>query len=153
MAFWYCCECEQKLSIPQGWESQPPQASMGTHYESCVVWDLLAPKFRFSQPRSSLQHICALDPSRPRMLRTVTIPIVMETLATWSMTRQLWLRAKSKLTPKSGRKSCLDSCKDMAVHAMLPPQPEEKERRGLLLSAHMSTSWALISDLSVTCRW
>ena len=53
-------------------------------------------------------------------------------------------------TPPSGRKSCLDSCKDMAVHAMLPPQPEEKERRGLLLSAHMSTSWALISDLSVT---
>ena len=150
-AFCYCCECEQKLCVPQGWESQPPQASMGTHYESCVIWDLLGPKF-CSQPRSSLQPICALDPSRPRMLRTVTIPIVMETLATWSKMTQLWLRAKLKLTPKSGQKSCLDSCKDMAVHGMLPAQPGEKERkRGLQKRPHehiMGTYQWLVGDWS-----
>ena len=52
-------------------------------------------------------------------------------------------------TPPSGRKSCLDSCKDMAVHAMLPP-PEEKERRGLLLKR---PTRAHHGHLSVTCRW
>ena len=116
-----------------------------------IFW---APKF-CSQPRSSLQPICALDPSRPRMLRTVTVPIVVETLATWSKMTQLWLRAKLKLTPKSDQKSwksCLDSCKDMALHGMLPAQPAEKERkRGLQKRPHehiMGTYQWLVGDWS-----
>ena len=131
--------------IPQGWSRK--SRAFGTfwvlnssaflnHSQTC--WVSIATKLR-SQPRSSWQPIYVLSPSRPLMLRTVTTQIVMETPAAWNRRA---MTPKWKWTPDSGQRvACLDSCKDMAVQAMPPPQPEMKTRTR---ARHL---WALIRDL------